>query len=202
MQIETKCSKCNQTHSIDYYGNINVAESPELKTGVLDGSLFTWECPHCGQSNLVRYPLVYHDPVSYLMLWMSPDEQDIERIKPIIDSSSELASYELRIVDGPGELIEKVKLNDAGLDDLAMEICKYVTCNELGKDVQLRFLRFEGSDNEMILTYPNGSEMELLAVGFNVYEDCAAIIGRNPSLRDATRGLVKVDRDLVSDLFR
>ena len=48
---------------------------------------------------------------------------------------------------------------------------------EMGKDaLELRFLRLSGSDNEIIFTYPQDGEMKMIAVGFNVYEDCCRIL--------------------------
>ena len=67
------CSKCGQTTEITIYKSINVADNPELKEKVKDGSLFLWECPHCGTVNLARYETLYHDPQKKLMLWLVPD---------------------------------------------------------------------------------------------------------------------------------
>lgn len=203
MQIDVLCQSCGRAHKAEYYGNINIAEHPELKTAVLDGSLFTWQCEQCGQNNLLHYPLVYHDPQQMLMYWVSPSEEDIERIKPVIEGATQLSDYQLRIIDSPGELIEKIKIHSYGLDDLAMEICKYVTCNELEKDVELRFLQLEGSDSDLILTYPSSEQnMEMIAVGMNVYEDACAILSRNPEIKNAARGLVRVGPDLIKRFFR
>ena len=43
--------------------------------------------------------------------------------------------------------------------------------------------------------------MQLLSVGFNVYEDCCAIVGRNPSLTAGLQGLVKIDREWVEQFI-
>ena len=36
------CSKCGQQHQITIYKSINIADNPELKDKVKDGSLFLW----------------------------------------------------------------------------------------------------------------------------------------------------------------
>ena len=92
-----------------------------------------------------------------------------------------------------GELVEKVKIFDAGLDDIVVELCKYVTLRELGRQVPLKFFRLDGADGEMTFTYPLDGEMQMLAVGLNVYEDCSGILQRNPVLREKAAGLVAVD---------
>ena len=101
-----------------------------------------------------------------------------------------------------GELVEKVKIFGCGLDDIVIEMCKFVTCQELKKDVTLRFVGTEGADGEMTFTYPENGQMELVAVGFNVYEDCAGILQRNPVIRDSATGLATVDQAWLSRFFR
>ena len=106
-----------------------------------------------------------------------------------------------RQVRSVGELIEKIKIFDAGLDDLVIELCKYVTCQELKKEVPLKFLRTDGADAEMTFAYPEGGEMQLVAVGFNTYEDCAGILARNPQVRASAAGLASIDRDWLRRFF-
>ena len=43
--------------------------------------------------------------------------------------------------------------------------------------------------------------MQMLAVGFNVYEDCRGIIGRNPAMQESLAGLVKVDQEWVEQFI-
>ena len=67
------CSSCGEKHEITYYSGINTAEDPELKARVKDGSLFLWECPHCGKTNLSVGQTIYHDPEEKLMIWLLPE---------------------------------------------------------------------------------------------------------------------------------
>jgi hypothetical protein len=59
----------------------------------------------------------------------------------------------------------------------------------------------QGADSEMTFTYPENGEMQMIAVGFNVYEDCAGILTRNPSIKEAARTLCRVDSDWLSKYF-
>ena len=110
--------------------------------------------------------------------------------------------YNGRIVDTPGALLEKVKIFDAGLDDIALEMAKFITRQELGKDVDLLFFNLEGADNEITLTYPEDGQMQLVRIGFNVYEDCAGILLRNPDIKKSAAGLCRVDRGFVEAFLR
>ena len=72
----------------------------------------------------------------------------------------------------------------------------------MGKDADLKFLRLDGADHDIILTYPEDGAMQMLAVGFNVYEDCCAIVRRNPAVSASVQGLATVDRGWVEQFLR
>lgn len=195
------CPGCGQDYEMEVRDSINAELDPEGAADARTGTLFTHECPACGKMNLVSYPMLYHDPTHRLMLWHCPAEADVQRIKPTLDSAPELSDYTLRIVLSPGEFIEKLKIQDAGLDDVIVEMCKFVTCKEIGSEVDLRFVKLDGADMEMTFTYPKNGDMELVAVGFNVYEDCRGIVGRNPHIKEAARGLVRICPDWLLRFF-
>lgn len=205
-----KCSSCGESISVESYDSVNVAARPELKNKILDGSLFMAECPHCGKINLARFQVLYHDPTAKLMFYLTLGDVELEvRAGNMFATVPEMSSdYVLRFVDEPGELIEKVKIFDAGLDDVVMELCKYVTrmelCEKAGDgakkimDAPFRFLKVDGADHDITLAYPMDSQMQMVEVGFNVYEDCAGIISRNPQLTSTLSGMCHVDADWVA----
>ena len=182
--------------------SINTEREPELKESLLGGALFVRECPQCGAKMLVSFPLLYHDPAEKVMIWLSDGSADTEARMQAAVNGEDFAGYTGRIVDTPGQVIEKVKIFDAGLDDLALEMAKFVTRQELGKDVDLLFFSLDGADNEITLTYPEAGEMQLVRIGFNVYEDCAGILLRNPDIKKSATGLVRVDRRFVEAFLR
>ena len=126
------CSKCGQQHKVTVYRSINISENPELKDKVRDGSLFLWECPHCGQVNLAKYETLYHDPIAKLMVWLIPSGEISEtQMQAITMHTKAMGGYTLRRVNDMGSLMEKVLVADAGLDDVVLEMCKYVTKLEM-----------------------------------------------------------------------
>lgn len=191
-KLTRTCKKCGRVHEMEFPSSVNAASSPELKEKTADGSLFTWTCPHCGELNLVDSPFLYHDPTGKLMILLT-------RASVKTDELPE--GYTGRLVRSAGELIEKIRIFDSGLDDIVMELCKYVTLSEMGKTLALKFFKIDGADSEMTFTYPEDGNMQMLAVGFNVYEDCAGILRRNPSIRETVRGLATVDADWISRFF-
>lgn len=190
--IPQQCQCCGAAHNIDFDPSINIARTPELKEKVLSGEYFTWTCPSCGKLNLITQACLYHDPEEKLMILLSPTPVRGEDLPD---------AYVGRVVKSVGELIEKVKIHAQGLDDVTIELCKYITRKEILKDVQLKFVGIQGADSEMTFTYPENGEMQMLAVGFNVYEDCAGILNRNPAIKEAARTLCRVDSDWLSQYF-
>ena len=201
------CSKCGQQTKVTVYRSINISENPELKAKVKDGSLFLWECPHCGQVNLAKYETLYHDPAAKLMVWLLPAGEISEsQMQAITMHTKAMGGYTLRRVNDMGSLMEKVLINEAGLDDIVLEMCKYVTKLEMlqksiaaeQKDefmaATFHFYKSEGEDDSRILTFMYGLDGQMLGVniGWNVYQDCAGILERNPQIRPA-EGFEKID---------
>ena len=203
--VPANCSHCHQQTEIEVRQSINVALDPQLKARVKDGSLFVWECPFCGYRNLAKYQTLYHDPDNRLMVWLLPGDQQPPRA--VEEAVKELDGYTLRRVREVGDLIEKVNILDAGLEDTILEMCKWVTRRELSAknpaaaDVALKFLRTEGADNELVFAFPLDGQMQVVNVGFHVYEDARGILARNPSVKPA-EGFAEVDAAWLDRFFR
>ena len=199
--VNARCRRCGAVQEIPAYNIVNAELNPGLKEQLLEGKLFLWNCPHCGSDNLIKYPLLYHDPSRKLLLWLTDGIPEVEaQMAHTVEAEDGLQDYSARIVDTPGEMMEKIKIADADLDDVAMEICKYVTKQEMGKDLDLKFFRLEGADRRILLTYPENGEMQVVGTGFSVYEDAAGIVTRNPEL--AVKGLVRVNAAWLAEHLR
>ncbi|MBQ9193262.1 MAG: CpXC domain-containing protein [Bacteroidales bacterium] len=205
--VPASCSRCGGTHSVETFPSINTALDPELKARVRDGSLFVWECPYCGARNLLKYETLYHDPGERLMVWLLPGTA----LPPIqvADAVKDLEGYTLRLVREVGDLVEKVGIHAAGLDDVVVEMCKYVTRMELSDqhrnpailDAPLKFYRMDGPDNDLVFSFPLDGEMKTVNVGFHVYEDARGILGRHPSVHPGP-GFAQIDAAWLGRYFR
>ena len=203
--MDVICTKCGSSFEAAGYQSINVASDPQLKERVRDGSLFVAECPYCGTRNLLKYNTLYHDPAAKLMVWLLPD--GYEPPAAVADAVKDLPGYTLRRVKEAGELIEKVCIADAGLEDTVMEVCKWVTRHELAAknpeaaEAPLKFLRLEGADHDLVMAFPLSGAMNVINVGFNVYEDASGILSRNPSIVPAP-GFSEIDATWANSIFR
>lgn len=203
--VPANCSRCGGTHSVETFPSINTALDPTLKARVRDGSLFVWECPYCGTRNLLKYETLYHDPAERLMVWLLPG--DALPPAAVADAVKELDGYTLRLVREVGDLVEKVNIHAAGLDDVLVEMCKYVTRMELSEkqgsvvEAPLKFYKLDGPDNDLLFSFPQDGEMMVVNVGFHVYEDARGILGRHPSVRPEP-GFAQVDAAWLGQYFR
>ena len=200
-------SRCGRTHELATDPSINTALDPDLKARVRDGSLFVWECPYCGARNLLKYETLYHDPAEKLMVWLLPG--DAEPPAKVAAAVKDLDGYSLRLVREVGDLVEKVNIRACGLDDIPVEMCKYVTRMEMADqqkrpeilDAPLKFFKVDGPDHDLVFSFPLDGEMKVVNVGFHVYEDARGILGRNPQIHPEP-GFACIDAAWLGQYFR
>lgn len=210
------CSHCKESNSIKIYKSINVAEQADLKEKVKDGSLFLWECPHCGTVNLARYDALYHDPDKKIMIWLLvSDEISQAQMKAIANHTKSIGGYVLRTVSDTGSLMEKVLIHEARLDDVAIELCKWVSKQEMVSKLEdeekiksilarnLHFYKTEGDGETKFITFTFAENGQMLGlnIGWNVYEDACGILQRNPSVRPQ-EAFAKVDYEWISSIIK
>lgn len=210
------CSRCGKSTKLTIYKSINISEDPSLKEKVKDGSLFLWKCPSCGQVNLAKYDTLYHDPEKKIMIWLLQDENMSEtQMHSITLHAKAIGNYTLRRVTDTGSLMEKVIIFDNGLDDVIIEMCKYVLKMEMVSkseneeaarrimQMHLHFFRMDGDGESRTITfvYPEDGQMKKITIGYNVYEDCSGILQRNAHIKPA-EGFDKIDSEWLSRFFK
>lgn len=214
-KANAKCTHCGATQEIEVYDSINTNLDPGLKKKVENGSLFMWRCPTCQASNLVLYPTLYHDPDKKLMLWYTPEDNEkvqrqIKDAEEAVNKMSSLSSndtlnkYTLRRTSNVGDLIEKVLISNAGLDDLVVELCKFVTKMEMkNPDLDFHFYSMEGEDDSRALSFvfPEKGEMKIVKIGYNVYQDCEGIISRNEAMKPED-GFKEINADYINKFLK
>lgn len=199
-KAKATCSKCGKEHTIDIYKSINAETDPELKAAVLSGEAFLWECLDCGASNLAAYECLYHDPKEKYMIWVLPfGEPEGPEKEAIMNQVKAMGDYRLRIVSNAGDLMEKVMIYDAGLDDRCIELVKYVAGRELEDVSNLHFYRLQ--DDVMVFSGVKGGKMDGFGFGLNVYEDCQGILSRNAEIAKED-GFSRIDSDWVASILK
>jgi len=149
-EITFTCPACQHQQAFTTWQSINITLDPELKEKLLDRSLVTFRCEKCGHTAGVNQGLLYHDMNRRVMIMLgcqSPDE--LESPEPLVQTFQ--ADYSLRLVGSMNELIEKVLLLDADLDDRAIEMFKLAVVanieeSQRGNNPQLFFSGIYAND--------------------------------------------------------
>ena len=158
-EVQIECPECHTKFPFTVHDSINVGIDPQDKDKVLDMSIFQYNCPHCGKTDIVCYPLLYHDPINGVWIQVFWKEKNFGQ--PVSKEIQELIKimgqdhYRRREVFGYWELIEKIRVFDAGLDDFTIAMMK--TANKVKepeiklifdekKGKYLRFLQFRNGE--------------------------------------------------------
>ena len=69
-KVKFNCPECGKEVEFDYYESINVTLNPELKEKVINGLIYSVECPSCGHREAFPHPFLYHDMEKKFMIQM------------------------------------------------------------------------------------------------------------------------------------
>ncbi|AXG72122.1 CpXC protein [Kordia sp. SMS9] len=123
-QIVQNCPHCQHSQELFFYKSVNITVDPSLKQLVLDGKLNAQLCSNCEKEINIVTDFLYHNMEQRIMLHLKEnvdtDElNDFERFQDFKDRG-----YIYRHVQTYPELIEKIKIFDAGLNDLVVDSIK------------------------------------------------------------------------------
>jgi len=137
--VDITCPACGTASQYSMWRSINTAMSPGMKQAVRDRSAFAFVCPHCGKQCNVDYGFLYHQMEDSMMIQYAQGDEaaaDAYRLffpeqpdEELIDVKKE--NYLIRIVRSQNQLLEKLAIFDAGLDDRIIEIYKLFCLTQL-----------------------------------------------------------------------
>jgi hypothetical protein len=153
------CQKCTSAFAVELYESVNVLKDPELKEQLMLNQINAVECPTCHFKFRVDKPLLYADPEQRLLIYLLPvaDEnfeegedqfrawmQDMGKILP-----DDLPSPEIHLVFSRTELIERLFMAEAGLNDRIIEYIKYGIYTKNGQKIPpvAKALLFDAQDS-------------------------------------------------------
>ncbi len=165
------CEQCEAEQPFVLRMHIDMAVWPEGKEELLSRRLNMFVCSKCGFSQTYDFVLLYEDRKKRLIVMSSPLEGD-PILKPEFAHFAD--EFELRRVSSRNQLIEKIVIRDAKLDDRVVEYVKVQLRNEslrrsmpidgelmfsgLAKDEEgervLEFQDFTGDKNDVFFGFP------------------------------------------------
>ena len=130
-EVGITCPKCQKAGIFTVWDSINTKLDPDMKDRVKSQEAFCYHCPHCGTDVHVDYGFLYHDMDHHFMVFYAPTDKDQEnadrdmadgqvQFKAMVDT----AGYVMRLVRTKADLLEKIAIFEAGLDDRLMELTK------------------------------------------------------------------------------
>ena len=125
---ELVCPECDLEQLFTVYDSVNVSLNSDYKERLINGELTVFTCDACGYQVEMVYPILYHDMENKLMIYIDPDGQlDLNGIenKQFMFGTLLDESYRYRIVSTREELVEKIFIFEAGLDDKPLEMLKH-----------------------------------------------------------------------------
>ncbi len=124
-EVSVTCKKCGKDGTFAIYNGINIRRFPGIKAKVLDGSLFRYECPHCGSAGPLEYSTIYDSVEDKIAIIVKQDMSsgDDSMAKGLMETLS-ADDYLVRMVPDTNSLREKIHIFDDGLDDRVIELVK------------------------------------------------------------------------------
>lgn len=208
----TQCPHCGYDNHVETYESIN-SHDRQLREKLVSGALWTWQCAKCAKDTELLYPVLYHDMRSWCMIYyldrqMTDDPRVIEKMVPAADQLTALRrfnlNYRFRLCRSLEDLIEKVRILDAGLDDRAVE---YVKRRHSGVPLKTRFERLvDGEPKRLEFSIaphtPGGPRTSAVGVTYSAYTDALAKIReRMGSEPDVASGFIIVDQSYIEERF-
>ncbi len=161
------CPTCGHKQKFQVWDSINASQDPELKEKLLKGDLAEMVCEKCQSHVFVKFDMIYHDLDKKLMVLLRyPDDEgnvpgfDNEALGLVKAMGDD---YSLRAVYTYPDLLEKIRIFDDELDDVILEILKYMfsLTNEIPPDDMLLYestTQNDEGEEQLVLIRPMGKE--------------------------------------------
>ena len=148
------CSKCDKENRYEDYSCVG----PDQRESIIDGSIMTYTCPHCGEKTFLKHPLTYIDPVHHFIVQYGQDKEQFFHGVEQLRTAPLYKDYIFRYTDSWLSFKEKIMILENDRDDRLMELYKLALKNELDEEMPSLFLFNKEEEKElMIALNPNGT---------------------------------------------
>lgn len=149
---EVKCVACGHIGKVNIWDSINVDSDSKTKEEVKNLEFFKYTCPKCNESFQIEYLTLYNDVKNHFMIYYVPKE-DIDYVSKIENMTvSAKVESRARIVFSKNDLLEKISIFEAMLDDVLIELIKPFVISKVIEDG----ISEEDAENIYFSNYENG----------------------------------------------
>ena len=161
------------------FDSLNVSEDPSLRDQLMENRINAVTCQSCGFEFRVDKPLLYNDPSQNIMIYWIPTTRD-QHDKGVADfrrTMTQMTSAMPQGVDLPQlhlvftrtELVERIFLHEAGLNERIVEYIKYlIYVKNIDKvspeDKALLFNAEDSNDDSLCFVVQDGGSHQLESV--------------------------------------
>ena len=128
--VAVTCPKCHAQGEAEIWASVDNVQSPDEAQWLIDGFLFQYECPECGNVCTLNHDCLYTDGRNKALILYVADPAQAEETFNAVDAHKPIGYY-TRLVDSADALREKAAMLRDGLDDRAVEVAKQAVFNRL-----------------------------------------------------------------------
>ena len=180
------CAKCDKENRYEGYSCIG----PDQRESIIDDSIMTYTCPHCGEKTFLKHPLTYIDHKHHFIVMYGQDKEQFFHGVEQLRTTPLYKDYIFRYTDSWLSFKEKIMILENNRDDRLMELYKLALKNELNEEVPSLFLFNKEGENELMIAL---SPQDTRAYIFN--RDWYDIKEEDPLVKK----ILKYDTSLVVD---
>lgn len=147
------CSKCGKENRYEDYSCVG----RDQRERIIDDSIMSYTCPHCGETTFLKHPLTYIDPVHHFIVQYGQDKDQFIHGVEQLRMTPLYKDYIFRYTDSWLNFKEKIMILE-NRDDRLIELYKMALKKELNEDIPSFFLFNKEEEKElMIALNPNGT---------------------------------------------
>jgi len=178
---------CHCGDRIDYEYDDEVEITPEIYSDIIHGKFMSVICKKCGITLKPEYPIMFTYPsksAQIKIFWVPELQRD-----SFLRGNSQFNYQKTdRFVIGFMELTEKLKIFEAGLDDIVVEGVKYYILSKIENENNI--------ENEILIYFNGFEENNLIFHIHGLKENNVGILNINKDFYDLTSEKIK---DLIND---
>lgn len=179
------CPKCQNKQKTMIWDSVNINVNPEVKEKILRNDFFKFKCGKCGAETVLAYNCLYHDMTLKQMFYLMPEykEDNADDLDTLgAEVLKHAPDYIMRVVKTPNDLIEKIKIFDAGRDDRIIEIYKIFLLIDMAQnrsDFKAKHLYFDSvRGKDVIVAFDSSGQMIPEEIKQPVYDDLMRTYGK------------------------
>lgn len=154
-----RCPKCQYEQDVELYSAINARQDPELREALLANRLNVVTCDHCSATFRVDLPFAYSDPERHVLIYWIPArpedqlssentfQEDLAQLTSTLPK--DLTMPTVSLVFDRYQLVERIFLYEAGLNERIIEYIKYLIYlrNRSKVNPEQKVLLFDAQDS-------------------------------------------------------